>query len=366
MRKTIIFTILAINIFSSVALALENTVPPEIRRVKLDTKAFDPSKGQMVELSFEITIPADVQVTIYDALGNEVRRFDLPDHEAGRSSIKWDGFKADGERPAGNIFLYVIKAREGERQAIYNPAKETGGILVEGHNFTFDNKTGKLEYVLPKTCMVRLRAGLKNGLLAGTIIDWQPQTAGRHTYNWDGKDDSGLMNLLEHPELEPRLTCYTLPANTIIVTDTKTPLESETNSNQIVDDEGNQKNLLWATDGKYLHYLHDPSLCHEPRFEVLFPTAVKSKENDIAVVSKTVPVRVALDQRDALHLINTRFEVMFFVDGIFIYEVEEGSSPFTFNWDTKGLSKGPHIVTINIIGYEDHIGTVSRKVTVGD
>jgi hypothetical protein len=54
------------------------------------------------------------------------------------------------------------------------------------------------------------------------------------------------------------------------------------------------------------------------------------------------------------------------VDGVFLFEMEEGSSPFTFNWDTKGLTKGSHILTVNLASYDDHIGVVSREVIIGE
>jgi hypothetical protein len=79
-----------------------------------------------------------------------------------------------------------------------------------------------------------------------------------------------------------------------------------------------------------------------------------------------VPVRVELDERDEQHLINTRFEIMLFVDGTFIYEMYDGTSPFTYNWDTSRFAKGLHILTVNVFSFDDHVGIVSRKVILGD
>lgn len=335
----------------------------KITRVALDRKVFNPSEGQKVTLSFEITRQADVQVVLYDRLGQKVRGFDMPDIQAGRHSVTWDGYKADDKLPAGDVFLYVIEAKTKDgKKATYNQAKETGGIEVKTLEYTLDKETGEVEYVLPKTCMIRLRAGLKDGMFAKTILDWKPSTAGRHAFTWDGMDSSGRMYLLKRRDLDLRLTCYTLPANTIITTGAVTAFESANNPSETKLED---RDRLWATKGKYFHYKHDPRICHQPRFKVLFPSSrVKTENNDIPIVSGIVPLRVELDRRDARHLTNTRFEIMLFVDGVFIYEIEEGSSPFTFNWNTKGYAKGPHIVTVNLVGYDDHIGIVSRKVIV--
>lgn len=345
------------------AISKEGT-PFKVTRVGLDTKVFNPSKGETVTLGFEITEPADVKIAIYNRLGQSVRSFDIHDIEAGRHQITWDGSEADGKLAAGEVFLYVIKAKtKNGEETIYNQAMRTGGFKAKSLKYTLDKNTGKIEYVLPKACMIRIRAGLKDGMFGKTLFDWKPSTAGRHRYKWDGRDKSGLMNLLKHQDLDISLTCYTLPENTIITTGQIVSLGQEENS---LETESKERDYLWATKGKYLHYTHDPRICHQPGFKVLFPTQAKSASEDTPVVSGIVPLRVELDPRDAQHLINTRFEIMLFVDGVFIYEIEEGTSPFTFNWDTKGFAKGPHIVTVNLIAYDDHIGIVSQKVILGD
>lgn len=341
----------------------KSSEPLEIQRVRLDSKTINPSKNQKITLSFEVTKSARVQILIYDLLGQKIRSFDMSEVQAGGHAITWDGRKTDGKLAAGDLFLYVIEASDGKSKTVYNPAKETGGLLVKTQEFTFDRKTGKLEYVLPKACMIRLRAGLSNGMLARTILDWQPCTAGRHTYKWDGKDESGLMDLLNHPELDINLTCYTLPANTIIVDGPILPFESKVKYIKAADKETNDP---WARKGKYLHYTHDPRNCHEPEFNMSFPNKKGDDKEGNPLISGTTKVRIELDDRDELYLINKRFEIMLYVDGVYFFEMEEGSSPFTFDWNTKGLRKGPHILTINVMSYDGHIGVVSHRVIIGE
>lgn len=335
-----------------------------ITRVKLDEKSFNPLKDEAVTLSFEISRQADVDVTIYDRLGRKVRGLALRDVEAGRQNVRWDGRKTNGKLAPGDVFLYVVEARgEDGAKATYNPAPKTGGLELKPVEYTLDRKTGEIEFVLPKTSAVRIRAGLKDGMYTGSLLDWVPLQVGRHAHKWDGKDSSGYFNLLRHRDLELKLACYTLPTNSIIVTGDVIDFEAKKipfgSDNQ-------QREQVWATKDKYMHYKHDPRICHSPRFRVLFPTGTKTEDADTKVAPGLVPIRVELDKRDARHLISTRFEVMFFIDGVYIYEVEEGSSPFTFNWETKGFGKGPHLITVNLIAYDDHVGVLSRKVIIRD
>lgn len=334
-----------------------------IRKVRLNHKTFEPASNQSVTLLFEINKLSDLEISIYDRLGTRIKHFKIPKAKPGLQSIKWNGRNEEGKLASGNTFLYIIQGTSDSEKVIYNPAQKSGGIIVKPHKYTFDKKTGMIEYVLPNACMVRLRVGLKDGMLARTIYDWKPQTAGRHTMIWDGKDSSGLMNLMKHPALDLNLTCYTLPQNTIIIKGNGQPFDSDKAKSQVIHD---LRNISWSVKGKYVHYAHDPRICHDPKFKVSFPAKTGIDSNGSVIVSGITPIRVEIDKRDIKDLVNKRFEIMLFVDGVFIFEMEEGTSPFTFNWNTKGLFKGPHIISVNLMSYDDHIGVVSQKVIIGE
>lgn len=333
--------------------------PLRISKIKLDRKKFAPSKKEVVNISFETNQSAQIQVIIYDRLGQEIKTITVPSTKAGQHRVQWDGYIKKDKRPFGNLFLYVIKSKsENGKEVVYNPATKTGGNLIKVHNYTYDKKTGKIKYVLPKACMVRFRAGLKESMLAKTIMDWRPQKAGRHTFQWDGKDSTGLLDLSRHPELELKLTCYTLPDNTIIVTNPPVDM-----NNSYPSESADVWNI--SDKKKYIHHRHDPRICHEPKFTVSFPKSQANKDG-VHVLSGNTPVRVEIDKRDKMDLINKRFEIMLYIDGTFLFEMEEGTSPFTFNWNTKGFIKGPHILTVNIMSYDDHIGVKSQKILIGE
>ena len=49
---------------------------------------------------------------------------------------------------------------------------------------------------------------------------------------------------------------------------------------------------------------------------------------------------------------------------MFLLEEEDGTAPLTYYWDTGGLSPGNHFVTVNVMSYDDHIGTVTHAVKI--
>jgi hypothetical protein len=77
-----------------------------------------------------------------------------------------------------------------------------------------------------------------------------------------------------------------------------------------------------------------------------------------------VPVRVTLEARDASSLVNERFEMALYEDLQFLFEEEESLNPFTFLWDTTHLTPGAHLLTVNVLGYEDHYGVATQPVII--
>ena len=195
------FVIFSTVVLSSTVVGAESTKSKllQITRVGLSRKSFNPSKDGNVSLNFEVTQKANVKVIIYDCLGRTARTFNLGKVDAGRHSVSWDGRTADGELAQGKVFLYVIEAQGKNGSKItYNRADVSAGVAVEALGYTLDQEMGWVEYVLPKACMVRIRAGLRDGMFGNLVLDWIPQVGGRHRFKWDGMDKTGCMNLLFH------------------------------------------------------------------------------------------------------------------------------------------------------------------------
>ena len=55
---------------------------------------------------------------------------------------------------------------------------------------------------------------------------------------------------------------------------------------------------------------------------------------------------------------------MFFSDLVFLFEDEAGFSPFTYQLDVSKLSEGEHLMTIDLLSYDDHCAAVTKRVLV--
>jgi len=192
-----------------------------ISNISLDKKTFFPDKDAGVKISYKLSGDAFVAIRFYNDRDIRVRTLTQNEITAsGSHSAEWDGKNDSGEPLPSGVYIYTIEAkRDNGERVMYDPADETGGILLKVRKPFLDTESGEISYVMPKAGMVRMRAGIKEGPLLKTIIDWEPKEAGKNVEKWDGKDKSGLIDLFRIPKREAHIFAYSLPDNCIILSD---------------------------------------------------------------------------------------------------------------------------------------------------
>ena len=113
---------------------------------------------------------------------------------------------------------------------------------------------------------------------------------------------------------------------------------------------------------RYIHARHKPGTCGAIKAQMSFPSL--EKENEIPTLKGIVPVRISFDPKDQLKMENARYEIMLYVDTVFLFEDEAGFTPFTYQWDTRNLSEGEHLLTVNFLSYDDHYAVLTKKVLI--
>jgi flagellar hook assembly protein FlgD len=352
------------------AYSIEDEKPLAISNIHLDSKTFLPDKSETVTIGYTLSKAATVTLRIYSR-NNLCVRILCADQNlaAGLNSIAWNGRDGNDRIVASGAYFYTIEAiGAGGRKYIYDRTDDTGGMLLKVRKGSIDVEKRQVVYFMPKAGRVRIRAGIKKGPLLNTIVDWEPRQAGQHVENWDGKDNAGLIDLFKINSREVYVVAYSLPDNSIIVK-RKIPSVSETLELTTVLQKSDTDKIRRPEKQNdsiqiYKHARHDEAICHEPQFKVLFPQASFDPDENIPVLKGTTPVKIIIAEKDRRHLESERFEVMFFIDTVFLFEDEEGFTPFTYMWNTAGLPEGEHIVTVNIMSYDDHCGVVSKKVII--
>jgi flagellar hook assembly protein FlgD len=69
---------------------------------------FNPS----TTLSFDLPKISNVNITIYNMLGQKVKTFSMQNASAGYHSVRWNGTNDLGERVSTGIYLYQLHTRE--------------------------------------------------------------------------------------------------------------------------------------------------------------------------------------------------------------------------------------------------------------
>jgi hypothetical protein len=61
-------------------------------------------------ISYKLNTPSDVQITIFDVLGREVKKISIGATPGGTHQVVWDGLNNSGERVSAGIYFYRLQA----------------------------------------------------------------------------------------------------------------------------------------------------------------------------------------------------------------------------------------------------------------
>ncbi len=324
----------------------------KIEKVGVSPKTVWIDKGESTEIRWEQNRQVQTTVKILSEKGQPVRKFKNI-YPAGECLVVWDGRDENGNSVGGGVYRYVLYAVDQKgNEAHYDPALTTGGEELNVERFSFDREKKELKFILPRASRARIRIGLSPSPYLRTLLDWEPMEAGSHTLVWDGLDESAWIKAINHPDLSVNLSAFALADNAIIAKGEKGGVDlPQQKPNQL---RNIDRNL-------YFHAAHERDHCRDITFDIEFPNVERNPEGLPILKDETI-VRVRLRSQDRNFMVNQRFEVMFFVDTVFLFEEEEGQDPFNFAWDTKGLNPGEHLLTVNLIGYEDHLGVKTVRV----
>lgn len=352
--RSIIMTCLALLAYPADAL--------EIKNVRADRQAFDPRQGEQVEIHFEISQSAAVELQLYDGRDLLVREIES-EFPAGAHALVWDGRDGEGRIVPAEAYRYVLRAATKDDQSqIFDLSDLTGGQRLTAQNVTWDAEEGRIQYRLPEAARVAIRIGLKdNGPLLRTLIDWVPRPRGRNTQTWDGWDESGVLRLADHPKLSIFVDAYALSDNTLLVG----PPPDQVAFTPLAHGQ-RQKRPSEPSAEKRMHYHPQQPLEGRGDVDVALELAGDHPvtEDGVPIVSGAVPIRFDVAPHDRGRAVNRRFETVFFLDGTFAYENEVGYVPVTWQWDADSVNPGPHYVTVNFRGYEGNFGVATLKLHV--
>ena len=185
-----------------------------ISNVTVESSVFNPTSGEMVQILFYLSRDAEIIVKIFDPDGHPVctvaeKRLCYK----GTSTVFWNGKDEKGDIVADDAYCFIIEAKDKDGfTAIYDPTSFSGGEEIR---LAASDDPGGISYNLPKDARVSIRIGIHNGPLLKTVVDWAPRKVGRHTEAWDGKDESGVLDV-RGLQYDVHIQAFALSENALI------------------------------------------------------------------------------------------------------------------------------------------------------
>lgn len=347
-------------------LLLPGTIHAEglvISNVRPNSLQLDPAKGEKLQLSFQLNMPARAKLQVFDGRELLIREVaDTGPAAAGDRTLSWDLRDHAGKVVPAEAYTYVIEAQSNDGKVVrYDLADATAGHTVAARDVRVDKASGAISYVLDRPARVNVRIGLNNaGPLLRTLIDWVVRPSGQQVERWNGKDASEVLDLAAHPRLLVSVQAFSLPENSILVGEPQQQVQLIAG---LPTDAPRRKKTGKQAKRMYSHA--QQPLESRGDFNVLWtlPDLPRSADG-VPIVTSVTPVRLDVEQADRERALSRRFEPVFFIDGQFVFENEVGFVPMTWNFDPSALNEGEHFLTVNLRGYEGNFGMATLKVLV--
>jgi hypothetical protein len=112
----------------------------------------------------------------------------------------------------------------------------------------------------------------------------------------------------------------------------------------------------------YNHWRHDRAACHDPQVKLTTDAEAVRTADGTPIVTTPTTLRLTADGEETSFLRQERFEAVFYLDGLFLFEEEMGFLPLTWELKPELVTPGRHIVSVMVRGYGGHFGTASLSV----
>lgn len=327
--------------------------------------SFAPARNEAFTIPITISDPGkikDIKVEIRSSDDDLVRTLKLSEFKPGTKKylLKWDGRDSSKAFVPDEAYHPVLVVTDTSNKTERIDLRSSSGG-EEVYDFEKNIRPGVIEYTLPVASRVLVRAGIKNGPMLRTVIDWEPRTSGFHAERWNGRDLDDVIAIEQNPGVGYLIIGYQLPERTIITYgNARETFRAYRERHKYPLREASYDDRLLERNGKVVRpEFYNPVLQQKsPRIEVHLLAKETRKEIDQVDNLEEMLTEVKLHPLDEIYLDQERYEISFFVDNEFIAEEEQGFVPFTWRWSPGrlGIKPGKHVLTVNVSGYNGQVG----------
>lgn len=348
-------------------------VAQPVELISPQRQSFSPAKGEHYALAIRVgdkdrvkRMSADIRTSDDDLIATLVP---IQDKKASNMyTVVWDGKDSNGQIVPDEAYHPVINIEfEQSEDHVLDFRKTSGGEEV--YDFEKQILPGIIEYTLPVDSRVIVRAGIKNGPMLRTVIDWEPRTKGLHLERWNGQDVDHLFSVEKQPNVGYLIMGYKLPDHSIVTYGNKKHTYREyRESKHLPIKQVSYENRLLDRNGVIIRPEYYQAVLQQksPRIDVALVNRQTKERVSVVPPLGEVMVKVNIHEIDEIYLDQERYEISFFVDNEFISEEEQGFVPFTWRWSPgkHGIAPGSHVLTVNVSGYKGQVGVRNIPFTI--
>ena len=222
-----------------------------------------------------------------------------------------------------------------------------GERAIPAKDINFNSQTGEINYELTVPALVRVRVGVSDGPLYSTVLNWQPESIGKHKEIWDGKDMQKQIILMGRNDVVATFNYITDDDNTF---DPKELLAAFPMANNTMG------HKLPAFSINRIHKNHKRDNCRDVMLDVDFLKKLPKTKDGFYIVSKKMPVKMSFKPADEKMFRDEHYSIHVFVDDVLVAGELDGYAPYHWVFDATRLNQGKHVIIINCSGYDDHYG----------
>lgn len=328
--------------------------------VQLSQQMLDLEEGGAVRISWRMAETGSVGVVICNLDGEIVKKYSAGDRiTPGVASVQWDGRDEDGRPCPDGAYIPLIRAKAHKRYQVYAATMQPWGERLPIEDLSYDRNRQQITYRLSRPALCLIRVGETDGRpLFAVLQQWAPHLAGAHEQFWDGRDAQGLAYIADRPKLKIMIDAIALPDNAILVASSSIPHTFKRCRRERV--------YIQPPSGKgvFMHALHERRICRDVEITAAVENSPKIKGKHPVLRSRAT-ILVDIPNRDHLAYIRREgSEIYAFMDGEFLTEVKVADYPARLDIDVENIGAGEHVLTVNLKGTEDHLGTYSLAVSV--
>lgn len=249
--------------------------------------------------------------------------------------------------PAGSpegVYEVRLYGEDSKEIAISRPPVTPPKDTLKTISATVDRLKSVVSWVPDQTSLIRVNAGLEDGMFIRTLMPWHFSAALESSMSWDFWDEDHIADYRGARGLRVHAVPIPLPSYLVVVGrplfQAYADLPLFANLNVIEPEFGFE---ITVDSDKY----HRVDSLPGKEIPEIFPGSA---------------IRIQLDQAGREALASRRFEILFFLGGQFFYEETDAVDPYTFLWPSEELGEGFQLLTVNVRSY--NIGYGSRTIPV--